>query len=92
MEEPVREHVDRTQLETMEEQLIEQMQQLAGVDIEDIDDEEYERLQTVLLESMTAQEELKAQGQATVANAAAAGDEDLPEGMAGQMVRPAAPM
>ena len=60
MEEPVREHVDRTQLETMEEQLIEQMQQLAGVDIEDIDDEEYERLQTVLLESMTAQEELKA--------------------------------
>ena len=65
---------------------------MAGVDIEDIDDEEYERLQTVLLESMTAQEELNASEQATVANAAAAGDEDLPEGMAGQMVRPAAPM
>ena len=31
---------------------------MAGVDIDDIDDEEYERLQMVLLESMTAQEEI----------------------------------
>lgn len=30
---------------------------MAGVDLEDIDDEEYERLQAVLLESMAAQEE-----------------------------------
>ena len=34
---------------------------MAGVDIEDIDDEEYERLQMVLLESMTAEEEFKNQ-------------------------------
>ena len=40
---------------------------MAGVDLEDIDDEEYERLQAVLLESMTAQEELN-QNQPAVNN------------------------
>ena len=40
----MREHVDRNQLEEMEEHLIEQVQQMAGVDIDEIDDEEYERL------------------------------------------------
>ena len=74
----------------MEERLIEQVQQMAGVDLEDIDDEEYERLQAILLESMTAQEELNV-NQAAVNNEANA-DEDLPEGMAAQMIRPAAPM
>ena len=39
----------------MEENMIEQVEQMAGVNIDDIDDEEYERLQMVLLESMTAQ-------------------------------------
>ena len=38
----------------MEEQLIQQVEQMAGVDIEEIDDDEYERLQAVLLESLTA--------------------------------------
>ena len=41
----------------MEEQLIQQVEQMAGVDIEEIDDDEYERLQAVLLESLTAQQE-----------------------------------
>ena len=44
----------------MEEQLIQQVEQMAGVDIEEIDDDEYERLQAVLLESLTAQQEADA--------------------------------
>lgn len=43
----------------------------------------------MLIESMTAQEEFKGQA---ANNAAANDDEDLPEGMAGQVVRAAAPM
>ena len=33
---------------------------MAGVPIDEIDDEEYERLQAAILESMTAQEEIDA--------------------------------
>lgn len=52
----MQDHVDRGQLGEMEERLIEQVEQMAGRNIDDIDDEEYERLQAVLIESMTAQE------------------------------------
>lgn len=71
----------------MEERLIEQVEQMAGVNIDDIDDEEYERLQMQLIESMTAQEEIDIQAAAT--NEAAARDEDLPEGEAGRHVQAA---
>lgn len=37
---------------------------MAGVDIDQIGDEEYEQLQAIILESMTAQSELESQQQA----------------------------
>lgn len=81
-------NVNRDQLEMMEENLIQQVQEMAGVDIDEIDDEEYERLQAVILESMTAQEDFDT-GRAT---AVADGDDDLPVGMAGHIVGGAANM
>ena len=75
----MREHVDRDQLEMMEENLI---QQMAGVDIDEIDDEEYERLQMLLLESMTAQQEIDEAAAANLIEVRG-DDEDLPVGVAG---------
>ena len=40
----MQDHVDRGQLGQMEERLIEQVEQMAGRNIDEIDDEEYERL------------------------------------------------
>jgi len=73
----------------MEQHLIERVQEMAGVDLDDIDDEEYERLQMALLESMTAQEEVHAAAHMNPA-VGRDNDDDLPEGMAAQFVRPAA--
>lgn len=81
-------NVNRDQLEMMEENLIQQVQEMAGVDIDEIDDEEYERLQAVILESMTAQEDFDT-GRATAVDD---GDDDLPVGMAGHIVGGAANM
>ena len=86
----MREHVDRNQLEEMEEHLIEQVQQMAGVDIDEIDDEEYERLQAMILESMTAYEELQAAVNEPLIEVVGNADDDLPEGEAARnVVRPA---
>ena len=58
---------------------------MAGVNIDDIDDDEYERIQMQLIESMTAQEQIdmsQNEAPAIIVN----DDDDLPSGEAGQHV------